>query len=81
MSAFTKALVLFGTFGITYLIAVAVLDPLTSVVLGYQLGGMSSTVQSIHEAGVKYMVPVFIGTVLSWVVFYILRNERQTMLQ
>lgn len=81
MSAFTKALVMFGLFGILYLIAVAVLDPLTATVLQYNLGGMSGTVQAIHKAGVQYIVPVFIGSVLSWTLFYILRHERQTMRQ
>jgi uncharacterized BrkB/YihY/UPF0761 family membrane protein len=79
MRGLTTALVLFALFGIAYLIVVAVLDPLSSTVLAYNLGGMGSQVENIHIAAVKYTVPVFLGSVVLWAVFWILRRERQTV--
>lgn len=79
MRGLTTALVLFGLFGIAYLVVVAVLDPLSAIALGFDLGGMDSQVEGIHVAAVKYMVPVFLGSVTLWAVFWILRRERQTV--
>lgn len=79
MRGITTALVMVGLFAITYLIAVAVMDPLSTTILAYDLGGMGGQVEGIHTALVKYMVPVFLGSVLLWAVFWILRKERQTV--
>lgn len=79
MRGLTTALVLFGLFGIAYLVVVAVMDPLTAIALGYDLGGFSGQVESIHVAAVKYIVPVFLASVIIWSVFWILRRERQTV--
>lgn len=79
MRGITTAIVLVGLFAIAYLVAVAVLDPLSTIALGYDLGGMGGQVEGIHVAVVKYMVPVFLGSVLVWAVFWIMRSERQTV--
>jgi hypothetical protein len=70
-------IVIAGTVSIGLLYAVATLDPLTATVTGYDLGGMESQVNGIHKMLVQYMVLVAIGSPLLWVVFRILRQERQ----
>jgi len=74
----TTFLFLVAAFIAIWFVAVATLDPLLSVILDFNLGGMGNQVSEIHVAIVKYAVPVFIGAALLWAVFYILREERQT---
>ena len=79
MKAITTFVVMVAMIGIGLLIAVATLDPLTTTVTAYDLGGMESQVNSIHVALVKYMVVAAIATALLWAVFRILRTERQQL--
>lgn len=39
--------------------------------------GYTSQLTGIHAAVVKWTVPVFLGTIILWAVFWILRTERQ----
>ena len=59
------------------LLAVAISDPLVGVVTTYNLGGMEGQVNQIHIVLVKYMGIAFIGVLLLWAIFRILREERQ----
>lgn len=77
MKAITTALTMVAMLAIGLLISVAVLDPLQATVQTYDLGGMGSSVDNIHVTLVKYMVPVSIGSILTWTIFRILFRERQ----
>lgn len=79
MKGITTFVVLVAMFSIGLLLSISVMDPLSQIVLGYNLGGMNSQVEGIHVAAVKYIVPVGLGTFLLWCVLYILRRERQTL--
>lgn len=79
MKGITTFVVLVAMFSVGLLISVAVMDPLSQIILGYNLGGMGGQVSNIHVAAVKYIVPVGLGTFLLWCVLYILRRERNTI--
>lgn len=78
-----KAITTFMTFAalfvIAYFMGVAILDPVVPVVQSFDLLGFGSQVDSIHVAIVKYMVPVFLATIIIWAAIFILREERQTV--
>lgn len=75
----TTFLTLSALFGIGLFIAIATGDPLIGVVTSFDLGGMNSQATAIHESMVKWIVPVFLGSILMWAVYMILREERQTV--
>jgi hypothetical protein len=75
----TTFLTFVALFAIMYFVAVAIADPLLPTITAFDLGGMDSQVTGIHEVLVKWIVPVGLGTFLLWTVFFILREERQTV--
>lgn len=79
MRTIITLLVLISTIGVGLLFAVAVTDPLTATVTGYDLGGMESQVNDIHVTLVKYMAVAAIASALIWAVFNILQKERQQL--
>jgi len=79
LRAITTFVVMVAILALGFMISVAVFDPLLSMALGYDLGGMGGIVENIHSVPVKWMVPVGIATFGLWAVFFILRRERQTI--
>lgn len=79
LKAVTTFMTLAALFTIAFFLSVAMFDPLVPIVQGFDLGGMGGQVTDIHVALVKYIVPVFLGSILVWAVLYILREERQTV--
>lgn len=79
LKGITTFLTFVALFAVAYFLAVAIGDPLFATVSGFDLGGFGSQVDGIHETLVKWIVPVGLGTFLLWAVFWILREERQTV--
>lgn len=76
MRGLTTLVVMATLFVIAYLIAVPVMDGLAPVAIDIA-PGYSGQITGIQMALVKWIVPVFIGTIVLWSVFWILRQERQ----
>ncbi|MGK7297343.1 MAG: hypothetical protein ACNS61_16220 [Candidatus Wenzhouxiangella sp. M2_3B_020] len=76
MRGITTFIVLVGLFAIGLLIAVPTLDTLAPMATE-MAPGYSGQIGNIHEVLVKWMVPVFLFSMLTWAVFWILRQERQ----
>lgn len=69
--------VLVGLFSLALVVAVPTMDMIVPVVTSMNTGGMDGTILNIRSAVVKWSVPVFLFTIGTWAVFWILRQERQ----
>lgn len=76
MRGITTFIVMVGLFSIALIIAVPMFDTMVPIVTGITPGN-DPTINLIHETVVKWIVPVFLFSILGWVVFWILRTERQ----
>lgn len=79
--AISTFMVMVAIFLFMFFLAIAIMDPFTQTMLQFDAGGMSSQIEGIHVAIVKYMLPVGIFTFLGWAVFRIFAEERQTRLR
>lgn len=67
-------------FSIMAFFAIATVDPIYQTLVPHiAAGGETEAAANIHETIVKRMIPLFIGTAIVVTVFYILREERQTV--
>lgn len=76
MRGIVTFLVLVGLFSLAMLVAVPTMDGIVPVVTG-MTPGPDPTILNIRAAVVKWSVPVFLFATVGWVVFWILRQERQ----
>lgn len=76
MRGITTFIVMVGLFSIALLVAVPTFDTLVPIAVDIA-PGYSSDFNAIRDAVVKYSVPVFLFSILTWAVFWILREERQ----
>lgn len=78
MRGLTTLVVMSSLFVMALLIGVPVLDKLVPIV-NQMAPGYTSQTNAIRAAVVKWSVPVFLFTLVGWAVFWILRQERQTV--
>jgi len=76
MRGITTFIVLIALLPIGLLIAVPVFDTLTPIATS-MAPGYTSTITNIQAVNVKWVVPIYIASILVWAVFWILRQERQ----
>lgn len=76
MRGIITMLVLGALFVIALLVGVPLLDGILPIATD-MAPGYTSQITGIHEAVVKWTVVVFLGTIMLWAVFWILRTERQ----
>lgn len=77
MRGITTLIVMASLFAMAMLIGVPVFDQLAPLATEMTPDKYNGTIGNIHETGVKWIVVVFIGTIITWAVFWILRQERQ----
>lgn len=76
MRGITTIVVMGGLFVIAMLVGVPLMDKLAPMASG-MAPGYASQIDGIHVTLVKWIVPVFLFTIILWGVFWILRQERQ----
>jgi len=76
MRGLTTLIVLGALFVVALLVAIPTMDALLPIV-NEMAPGYTSQTTGIHEVVVKWSVPIFLGTLILWAVFWILRTERQ----
>lgn len=77
MRGITTFIVMGSLFAMALVIAVPVFDAIAPVATAMTTDNYDSIIGNIHETGVKWIVVVFILTIMTYTVFYILREERQ----
>jgi len=76
MRGLTTLVVFVALFTVSLLVAIPVFDALLPIATE-MAPGYTSTLENIHAVGVKWIIPIFLATVIVWAVFWILRTERQ----
>lgn len=67
-------------FSIMAFFAIATVDPIYQVLVPHiAAGGETEAAANIHVTIVKRMIPLFIGSAIVVTIFYLLREERQTV--
>jgi len=76
MRGITTFIVLMGLLAIGLLVSIPTMDGIAP--LAEQMAPQfSGQISNIHAVTVKWLVPVFFGTIMLWAVFWVLRQERQ----
>jgi len=78
MKGITTFIVMVGMLGLALLVGIPVMDEIAPLAQN-MAPQHADQVSNIHVTVVKWIIPVFIGTMLLWAVFWILRQERQTV--
>lgn len=79
MRAITTLIVSAMLLVIALLISIPVMDQLIPLVTDMTAAKYDSTLSNIHVVLVKWVVPVFLGSATVYAIFWILRDERQTV--
>lgn len=77
MRGLTTLIVMAGLFSMSLLVGIPVMDQLAPLVIEMTPEAYDSMINNIWETTVKWIVPISLGTVVIWAVFWILRTERQ----
>lgn len=76
MRGIITMLVMAALFVIALLVGVPLLDGILPIATE-MAPGYTGQITRIHVAVVKWTVVVFLGTIMLWAIFWILRSERQ----
>jgi len=76
MRGIITMLVMAALFVISLLVGVPLLDGILPIATE-MAPGYAGQITAIHAAVVKWVVVVFLGTIMLWAIFWILRTERQ----